>query len=1003
MLAMRRPLGVLASLLIAHLAASCEQSCLHSDESCTVATPCAQLAFECASPNAPRAVRLAPGDPIPGGLDALASPGDVVLQNGLVTAVIDAIDHPHYVAPTGGNLLDLASAAGDDDSLTHVFQAVGLLPGDSVRYDRMTIEEGDGFAAVQVYGSLGSLEGDSPVRVTTRYEIRPCEPGIRVRTEMVNRTNEPRVWTLVDAWYWSGREALPFAPGPGRGFEQPGLVSPIGDSWEPSPFMAAAAHADPAATYVEVACNGDALHGFHSEQISATGRPIRVVQPRDFEVFERFIGVVPGRAIGGGADLALELRRQLHGETYTEISGRLEGGGVLGDEVRASIIIAEGGAGTPAAERVPWTQVTPGADGRFRARVPTGKDYVLDVRAFGRTVATAEASVRAEAVDVGAITIEPAATLELAVTVDGVADHAQIFVRPADDATHAAVNARLFDGYYDCAPLLGSPVGGSPACDRLLVSDALTTVEVPPGRYDVFATAGLFATVARETVEVGSGESARVSLELVRLDVAPAGTLGADFHVHGAASFDSTIPDRDRVQAFLASGVDVLAATDHDVVWDYEDARRELDADSRIRFLIGLETTGHILFDLTPGSSLPQVIGHWIVWPLPFAPDEPYRGAPWDELAEPGLLFDRFVQAGWPADTGVIQLNHPWTAAQFGRDLGFPRAVGVDARVPLPTEYDGTGPGMILRTPPDATFANIDYHVQEVMNGTENEDLLTHRAYWFYLLNQGIVRAGTANSDSHSLVDSVLGTPRNLVWTDQTLASFDDVEFNRAVRAGRMIGTNGPVIEVSTTDSSGGARTPSVEPFAPGAGAMLSIRVSAAPWVPVEEIRIVVNGRVARTIAAELSHPSDPLGTDGILRFEGEVALSEILPEGTRDAWIVVEAGAPLPAAGDLNCDGIPDTGDNDGNGTIDWRDVDRNGDDVIDAADLEGVAEPAICDRDQDVGPQPHPRPPGRDDPGYAFLAVTPKGYPASFTNPLLLDRDGGGFSGPGLPTEAP
>jgi hypothetical protein len=28
----------------------------------------------------------------------------------------------------------------------------------------------------------------------------------------------------------------------------------------------------------------------------------------------------------------------------------------------------------------------------------------------------------------------------------------------------------------------------------------------------------------------------------------------------------------------------------------------------------------------------------------------------------------------------------------------------------------------------------------------------------------------------------------------------------------------------------------------------------------------------------------------------------------------------------------------------------------------------------------------------------VTPEGYPASFTNPLLLDRDGGGFEGPGL-----
>lgn len=996
---MPRSLGAIALLLMLSLAGGCEQSCLSADEGCTISTPCAAVRFECTSPNAPRVARIEEGDPLPRGIDALASVGDVVLQNGVVTAVIDALDHPHYVAPTGGHLLDLTSASGDDDSLTHVFHAVGLLPGDSVRYDRMTLEQGEGFAAVQVHGSLA---GFPDVRVATRYEIRPCEPGIRVRTEMINRGSEPRVWTLVDAWYWSGHEALPFAPGRGRGFDQPGLGDDIAASWEPSPFMAAAAHVDPAATYFEVACNAESLHGFHTDQVSAVGRPIRIVQPRDFEVFERFIGVVPGRAVGPAADIALELRKQLHGEPYAEISGRLEGGGVLGDEVRAAIVIAQGDAETPPDERVPWTQVTPDTEGRFRARVPAGQDYVLDVRAFGRTVAVAEASVRADPVDVGTITIDPAATLEVSVTVDGVPDHAQVFVRPADEATHEAVRARLFGGFEECAPLLGSPTGGSPACDRLLV-EGTATVELPPGRYDLFATAGLFATIDRETIEVSAGDTASVALSIQRLDVAPEGTLSADFHVHGGASFDSTLPDLDRIQALLASGIEVVAATDHDVVWDYEDARRALDADSRIRFLVGLEATGHILFDLTPGASLPQVIGHWNVWPLPFDPIAPYRGAPWDELAEPGLLFDRFVAAGWPRETGVIQLNHPWAAAQFGRDLGFPRAVGIDARMPLPTEYDGTGPSLILRTPPGATFSNADYHAQEVMNGTENADLLTYRAYWFYLLNQGIVRAGTANSDSHSLVDNVLGTPRTLVFTEQTVASFDEAAFNADVRAGRMIGTNGPVIEVATTDASGTRRTPSLEAFEPASDAMLFIRVSAAPWVPVEEIRIVVNGSVARTISAELSHPDDPFGTSGILRFEGEVALAELLPEGTRDAWIVVEAGAPLPLAGDLDCDGIPDTGDNDGNGTIDWRDVDRNGDDVVDARDLEGVDEPAPCDADQDTGPLAHPPLPGRNDPGYEFLAVTPGGYPASFTNPLLLDRDGGGFSGPGLPTEAP
>ncbi|HEY8426827.1 MAG TPA: hypothetical protein VIL20_00570, partial [Sandaracinaceae bacterium] len=93
---MKRLLACLGA--IAALLPGCEESCLGADGDCTVSTPCARLAFECSSPNAPVVRVLEEGDPIPDGIDALASPGDVILSNGLVTAVIDAIEHPHYVA-----------------------------------------------------------------------------------------------------------------------------------------------------------------------------------------------------------------------------------------------------------------------------------------------------------------------------------------------------------------------------------------------------------------------------------------------------------------------------------------------------------------------------------------------------------------------------------------------------------------------------------------------------------------------------------------------------------------------------------------------------------------------------------------------------------------------------------------------------------------------------------------------------------------------------------------
>ena len=62
--------------------------------------------------------------------------------------------------------------------------------------------------------------------------------------EIITRGNEPRIWALVDAWYWGGREAQPFAPTVEGGFEQEGIVDVVEDSWIAQPYFAASAQAD---------------------------------------------------------------------------------------------------------------------------------------------------------------------------------------------------------------------------------------------------------------------------------------------------------------------------------------------------------------------------------------------------------------------------------------------------------------------------------------------------------------------------------------------------------------------------------------------------------------------------------------------------------------------------------------------------------------------------------------------------------------------------------------
>ncbi len=962
------------------------ESCLAGDEGCIVTAPCQSLTFECDNSGELEARLVVSGDTaVPGGMDALAAPGDILLTNGLVSAVIDALEHPHYLAPSGGSIIDLGTPGGGNDSMRSVFHATGLLPEDAVKYTSYQFLEESGVAAVQFHGHLD----DHPeYRVNTRYELRPCDPGIRVRTEFINGGPEPRSWTGADGFYYGKGEHLPFTASKGAGFEHPSFgLTTVPAAIQDTPYLAIAAHTEPAVSYGVVACNIEQASGFHSTEVSAIGAPFRVVLPRDYMVYERFIGVAEGSSASGAIDLALEVREKLWGEPWVTVGGQItvdgEPGQYLGRSVRAAVLIAEGTASTPVAQRTPRSHVIPDELGLFSVRLPADRDYVLTVQAFGHSALVREFSAAQSSVDVGLLEIEPVGELMIDARLDGVQDHVLALLYPADDETQTAVEGAIFGQFENCAPLLGNPNGPSPACNRILVHGA-QTVPVLPGSYDIFATAGPFSTLAHQRVEITAGASSSAVLELHSLDLQPTGTLSADLHVHGSASFDSSIPDTDRVAAFLAARVQVIASTDHDVVWDYAQAMSELDAYDRMYLIEGLETTGHILFRLQPDFDFPQVVGHWNFWPVPFDPEGPWRGAYWDEKAQPGELFTRMQNfTGWDADNGIVQLNHPVADLQFGRDLGYPSTLGLATNEPLPAEFDGSAASMFLWQPDGSDFANSDYDTQEVMNGTKNGDHLSYRAFWFYLLNQGVVRTATANSDSHGLTDNVLGSPRNLVWTTTSLLDFDETVFNAAIKRGNLVGTNGPVLQASIHDTTGAVHRPDRQPISPAADAMLRLDLSAAPWVPIEEVRIVVNGEVVRTVRDELSHPTDPFGTTISPRTdELQIPLAELLPE-SGDAWLVVEAGKALADNADLNCDGLPDTGDNNGDGAIDWQDVEG----------LEEAPEEACLGT---TGPLAEPPiPTDRTSPEYYFYAAVAGGYPLAFTNPFLFDRDGNGYTG--------
>jgi len=978
-----RDAAVLATLLsAAALAAGCHRDgCVGGDDgSCVPPSACSALHYECGSaPGTLRVTQLTADvlAPIPmRDAKARAAEGDIMIENDLVRVVLDAPSHPSALAPTGGTILDFAPVASDaGDQINSIYQAAGLLPRDAVHYDSYHIDEHigqDGAGAYVAVVFRGRLEGDSRVTVVTRYELRACEPGIRVRSDLYNGAPDPNTLYLADGLFWGDNSAAPFVPGVGLGFRAPELdLMDVASAWREWPFVAARTQATPAASYAVVPCDHGQGAGFNDPTLTASGVPLVTTPPGDGIHLERFITATAGPGLAPAVGEALRVRAMVHGEPApVTVAGRVVAGGVPidGREGRAASLLfyepAFGPDPDDPSRRKPWTEAVPGTNGRFSVALPPDRAYRVQPYAFGLAAANPTSFLVArEDADIGDITLKAAALLKATVvTAPGQSTpdpktYAELVIVPAMPPPGAPIPSfyGLFPG---CNPMLGPPHGGSPACNRAITRDGTFNLLIPDGHYFVYATRGPFATVDHGEITISPGSETTLPFVVESLPLLPAGVVSGDFHVHGAASYDSSIPDQDRVVSFVTSGVDVVVATDHDVVTTYKSTLDALGIPGRITVIPGVEQTPNIPWFAVPGEDLPKTLGHFNFWPLTADAShtaQPRNGAPWDELREPGQMMDDIEALFDPrVGAGIRQLNHPYSESKLGRDQGFLRVIGYDPRTPIEPGASFAA-DMLLRVPnPMGVRRNLDWDVQEVMTGASPANWLRYRTLWFSLLSQGILRAGTANSDTHTLALEQIGYPRNLVWGGHSAGALDVGKFDQDVLAGHMVGTTGPVIEATIENTPTDKTGPGLQPFHVLPSAQLVVKVSTAPWIPVEQVRVIVNGSVVRTW--DVSHDlvsSDPHGTQVLKTAMMSYALDTMALGGGRDLWVVVEAGFEL-------ADEIPDI----------------DGDGLPDLPDMTPGSELAV------------------------YQAIVPGAWPIAFTNPFLLDVNGDGvWEAPGLP----
>jgi hypothetical protein len=392
---------------------------------------------------------------------------------------------------------------------------------------------------------------------------------------------------------------------------------------------------------------------------------------------------------------------------------------------------------------------------------------------------------------------------------------------------------------------------GVAAINRVFSVDGTGVIPLPLGTYDVTISRGIEWTIATQRIAM-TASGLELAAQLEHVVDTPKWASG-DFHVHAEPSPDSSVPMHDRALEFVAEGVDLIVATDHNVVADYAPAIKQLGLGERL--------------SSTPGDEISTGWGHFGAFPLPVVDR---KVLPKISGVKPQAIFDAFRALG---PNAIINVHHPRLEKLTGYfELGKFNAKTGNAR---------------------RKDFSYDFDAVELLNGYEDTKLKLldrNMTDWFALLDRGVVATATGNSDSHHMTYNLGGYPRNYVLVpDDAPGKVTGADMAKGIKAHRAFFTTGPIVDVHATSSSGPSG-----PSGPSAGigdlaravdgkAKLEILVRAAPWVSTSRVKLYLGGKLEKTWELAAS--------DQVKRLETSYEL--VLPRDTH-AVVRVEGDRPL-------------------------------------------------------------------------------------------------------------
>ena len=727
--------------------------------------------------------------------------GDLRLQNGLIAGVITRGTAHGGFAASSGNLVDLAAVGDDNDHLNEVFLYLNDEFPRQAQYDDVAIVDRGGGRRSAVIRARGRDTHDPRIEIATDYILAPDQPWITLETRFTSTaTFTIEGYEIGDAVQWGRTEHM----APGHGFNLPGRrmqvdwVSGIGRG-------------------VSYAIVPDGPRQFDCISGSMWSDPIGEtvdLYPGKSVVYRRH--VVVGR--GDTASLAPAVSR-LRRDATGQLNGIVLSSGVGVGQARVLVETSDAGQLVGVAET--------DDEGRFSIMLPP-RTYRLRAEAAGRApVKLAMARVQPNQTKVVSFTMARQARLAWRIRDE---DGGPIAVR---------VGVHGVDGTEN--PRFGPSFRAQGAENFIFSQSGDGAIPLSPGRYRIVASKGLEYELVDETVTVSEGETTRVDAVLARAFTTE-GFIGADLHQHAAPSFDSGVSLEDRVLSNAAEGVEVLVASDHNVLTDYAPVIARMGLGDQVRAVVGVEATTHS-------------VGHFNVLPLAPKPSAPRGGMVDPEGWSPDQMLDFARGLAAPGIVPFVQVNHPRSG--------------------------GTGYFSIMKLDKQGRSADPRYSARfdgvEVVSLGYADETRQAREDWFALLRRGRRITATGTSDSHTLTRRPPGWPRTLVCVDgDTPRNLNIKAFTEALRQGCVTISAGPVVMIRAgTTRMGGVHGAKKGRF------RVDVDVRAASWIGTDLLTIYIDGRKAKTIRLSTSPKGSPRP---VKRWSGAVAL-----DCKADCFVVAE------------------------------------------------------------------------------------------------------------------